>query len=245
MPISPLVLRERPRSAAALRRRIRWWAVTAVLPLALVVTPAQAETGDREKPINYSADAGDVNYQTKIGTLTGNVIITQGTLTIHADKVVLKQNPDNSMSVSAFGNPVTFHQKRDGVDEYFDGFAQRAEYDGSRQFLELFDRALLRRGQDEIRSNYITYNAATEVFKAEGREPSPSAPANGSTGARVRGVFQPKSDTLSGKGAKGAAPAAGTPAVPDPGQPAPKAGAAVGTPLTLKPAAELAPPAAK
>jgi len=234
MPLFPLAPCARP--AATVRRHAgRRRAAAALLPLALALAvPAYAEKGDREKPINYSADAGDVNYETKIGSLTGNVIITQGTLTIHADKVILKQNPDNSMSVSAFGNPITFRQKRDGVDEYFDGYAQHAEYDGAKELLELFDRALLRRGQDEIRSNYITYNAATGIFKAEGRPASPSAPTEGGPGARVRGVFQPKSDALPGKGAKDA-PAEAAKAVP-------KAGAA---PVTLKPAGELAPPAAK
>jgi len=234
-PLSPLVARASRSAAGRRRRAARRWAAAALLPLALAAFAVGAEKGDREKPINYSADTGDVNYQTKLGTLAGNVVITQGTLAIHADRIVMKQNPDNSLSVSAFGNPVTFRQKRDGVDEYFDGYAQHAEYDGAKEFLELFDRALLRRGQDEIRSNYITYNAATEVFKAEGRPASPSAPTDGGPGARVRGVFQPKSDALPAKGAKDAAPAAGQGA----------AASATTTPLALKPAGELAPPAAK
>ena len=196
---------------------------------ALSAPPARAEKADREKPINYSADTGDVNYLTKVGSLTGSVIITQGTLTIRADRMVFRQNADNSLAVSAYGNPVSFRQKRDGFDEYYEGFAQRVEYDGAKEFVELFDRALLRRGQDEIRSNYISYSAATEVFKAEGREGS--TPAADGPGPRVRGVFQPKSDTPllpKGKdaakaGDKGAPPAAPTP------------------PATLKPAGELAP----
>ena len=206
---------------------------------------AHAEKADKEKPINYSADVGDVNYQTKVGTLTGNVVVTQGTLTIHADKIVLKQNPDNSMSASAFGNPVTFRQKRDGVDEYFDGFAQHAEYDGSKEFLELFDRALLRRGQDEIRSNYITYNAATELFKAEGRPASPALPPDtANPGARVRGVFQPKSDTLPGKAADPAKGAAKD-APKDAAKAAAKGAMPDGPAVTLKPAGDLAPSPAK
>ena len=246
MSVPPIAVRAPTSAAAARRAAVRRWIATALLPLALGAVAARAETGDRQKPINYNADAGDVNYQTKIGTLTGNVIITQGTLTIHADKVVLKQNPDNSMSASAFGNPVTFRQKRDGLDEYFEGYAQHAEYDGTKQFLELFDRALLRRGQDEIRSNYITYNAATEMFKAEGRPASPSAPKEGDPGARVRGVFQPKSEAPPAKGAKDASPDAAKTAAPDAGKEAPpKAGAAGGAPLTLKPAGELAPPVSK
>src|SRR5207247_583454 len=78
----------------------------------LTAVPARAEKADREKPINYSADTGDVNYLTKVGSLAGNVIITQGTLTIRADRMVFRQNPDNSMMVTAFGNPVSFRQER-------------------------------------------------------------------------------------------------------------------------------------
>jgi lipopolysaccharide export system protein LptA len=172
-----------------------------------------AENTDRQQPINYSSDTGDVNYQTKIGSLAGNVVITQGTLTIRADRIVFRQNPDNSMSATAYGNPVSFRQKRDGSDEYFEGYAQRAEYDGTKQFLELFDRALLKRGQDEIRSSYISYNAATELFKAEGRGGGTAAADPGGVDARVRGVFQPKSDSpLPGKPKEPAATAAPAPA---------------------------------
>ena len=197
----------------------------------LTAVPARAEKADREKPINYSADNGDVNYLTKVGSLAGNVIITQGTLTIRADRMVFRQNPDNSMMVTAFGNPVSFRQKRDGFDEYYEGFAQRVEYDGAKEFVELFDRALLRRGQDEIRSNYISYSSATEIFKAEGRPgAAPTSDAAG-PGPRVRGVFQPKSDTPllpAGKDTPKASDKNATPAPPTPG-------------AKLKPAGELAP----
>jgi lipopolysaccharide export system protein LptA len=242
MPAAPSARHPGLRPPAAQSRRARRWAATLALPLVLAVPVAHAEQGDRDKPINYSADAGDVNYQTKVGSLSGNVIITQGTLTIHADKVVMKQNADNSMSVSAVGNPVTFRQKRDGSEEYYEGYAQRAEYDGAKEFLQLFDHALLRRGKDEIRSNYITYNAKTEVFKAEGRAASEAAPAEGNPGARVRGVFQPKSDAAPAKAAKGADTGAASPGADTA---APAAAPATTAPLQLKPAAELAPPAAK
>ena len=174
----------RPRAATAI--------VAAAVVLAGGARIAAAETADKEKPINWIADSADVNAETKVGTLIGNVVITQGTMAIHADRITFRQNPDNSMSATAFGNPITFRQKRDGFDEYFEGFAQRAEYDGTKQLLELFDRALLRRNQDEIRSNYISYNTATEFAKAEGRGGVIAAPETGGAGARVRGVFQPQ-----------------------------------------------------
>jgi len=204
-----------------------------VLGLA-AVAPASAEKGDRDKPINFSGDSGNADLQSRGGALTGNVIITQGTLSIRADKIVFRQNADNSLSATAYGNPVAFRQKRDGSDEYYEGYAQRIEYDGTKEFVELFDRALLKRGQDEIRSNYISYNAATELFRAEGRADT-SADAAG-PGPRVRGMFQPKSETT-GK------PKDAT----DPG----KAGAQRSTPssgdaaVSLKPAGTLGSPGAK
>ena len=208
------------------------WFATAFALVAAPATPARAEKADRDKPINYQADSGDVNYQTKLGTLVGNVIITQGTLTIHADKVILRQNPDNSMSATAYGNPLTFREKRDGVDEYYEGVAQRAEYDGQKRFLELFDRAMLRKGADEIRSNYISYNAETEFFKAEGR-PDTRPPGEGEPplGARVRGIFQPQPKDKDEKAAKGKDGNAAKEAKAPKDAKAPKAG----PPVPLKP----------
>jgi lipopolysaccharide export system protein LptA len=204
-------------------------AATLAAFVALLLSPAaHAEKADRDKPINYSADSGDVNIQSKVGTLLGKVVITQGTLTIHADKVVFRQNPDNSLSATAFGNPVTFRQKRDGVDEYYEGFAQRGEYDGSKDLLQLFDHALLKRGGDEIRSNYISYNTATELFKAEGRASSTPGSDSDGPGTRVRGVFQAKDASA----AKGEAGKATTPKPPV-------------APIPLKPANDIAPARAK
>jgi lipopolysaccharide export system protein LptA len=154
---------------------------------------AFAEKADRDKPINFSADQpAEVDFEKGVGTLRGNVVITQGTMTIRADRIDFKQNADNSLSATAYGNPLSFRQKKDDSDEYFEGYAQKAVYDGEKQTLELFDRALLRQATDEIRSNYISYNSATGVFKAEGR---PDAPGVEGPGARVRGVFQPRGES--------------------------------------------------
>jgi lipopolysaccharide export system protein LptA len=207
----------------------------ALVCLCTVGSPAWAEKADRDKPINFQGDTGGGNAETKSGELVGNVVVTQGTLSIHADRITFRQNSDNSLSATAYGNPVTFREKRDGVDEYYEGFAQRIVYDGQKRFVELFDNALLKKGSDQIRSNYISYDAATESFKAEGR-PDSGAAASGEVplGARVRGVFQPESkDAKDGKTAKGAAaePAASAPK-PNP-------------PLPLKPDDKIAPPAGK
>ena len=232
------------RVAAALRALL-----AACAAVAFVAAPAHADKADRDKPINFSADQpAEVDFERRIGTLRGNVVITQGTMTIRADRIDFKQNPDNSLSATAYGNPVSFRQKKDGSDEYFEGFAQRAVYDGQKQTLELFDRALLKQGSDEIRSNYVSYNSATGIFKAEGR---PDAPGVEGPGDRVRGVFQPRSDNPfvpggpakkdgsepaknGGEPAKDTAPPGDAKAAPKNAKSAPKA-----APLTLKPDSSL------
>ncbi|MGE5090500.1 MAG: lipopolysaccharide transport periplasmic protein LptA [Candidatus Levyibacteriota bacterium] len=205
-------------------RALAWLALAAATAWPLA---ASAEKADRDKPISFSAEQpAQVDFQKREGTLRGNVVITQGTLTIHADRIDFKQNPDNSLSATAWGNPVSFRQKKDGADEYFEGYAQRVVYDGQTQTLELFDRALLKQGSDEIRSNYVSYNAATGIFKAEGR---PDQPGVEGPGQRVRGVFQPRSDSplLPGQGPAngGTKPPATPPAAPGKDTP----------PLTLTP----------
>lgn len=180
---------------------------------------AFAEAADKGKPITFSADGAEVNYETGTGVLKGNVIITQGTITIRADRIDFKQNADNSLSATATGKPIAFRQKRDGMDAYDEGWALRAVYDGSKEQLELFDNAILKRGTDEIRSNYISYNSATELFKAEGRPATTTPAAADAPKARVQGTFQPKADSTT------------------PGTKAPDKGA----PLKLRQSGELAP----
>jgi lipopolysaccharide export system protein LptA len=181
--------------------------VACALPL-LTPCGAEAERADRDKPINFSAEQpAEVDFEKRVGTLRGNVVITQGTMTIRADKIDFKQNPDNSLSATAYGNPISFRQKKDDSDDYFEGYAQRAVYDGQKQTLELFDRALLKQGTDELRSNYISYNSATGIFKAEGR---PDAAGVEGPGSRVRGVFQPRSETPFAPKEPGAPGAKGT-----------------------------------
>ena len=209
----------------------------ALVCLCTVGSPAWAEKADRDKPINFQGDTGGGNAETKNGQLSGNVVVTQGTLSIHADRITFHQNPDNSLSATAYGNPVTLREKRDGVDEYYEGFAQRIVYDGQKRFVELFDNALLKKGSDQIRSNYISYDAATESFKAEGR-PDSGAAASGEAplGARVRGVFQPESKDAKDKDGKSAKGAAGA---PDASTPKPN------PPLPLKADDKIGPPAGK
>ena len=157
---------------------------------ALVLSPfASAEKADREKPIRYSANSLDGNEADQTVLLSGKVEVTQGTIVMRADRVVLKQQPDGSYNVSATGKPVTFRQKMDNSDEFVDAQAQRVEYLGAKDLVELYEQAWIKRGKDELRGNFLTYNSATGAFAGRGSWP-PAAQQAGD--GRISGVIQPK-----------------------------------------------------
>jgi lipopolysaccharide export system protein LptA len=173
--------------------------VAAALFLALAPGLAFGEAADRNKDIVFSSDQPfEGNLLEKKGTVKGNVVITQGTISIHADRIDFKQNADNSLTATAYGNPVSFREKKDNSDEYYEGYAQRAVYNGQKQTLELYDNALLKEGNNELRGQYVFYNNATGEYRVEG---APKGAKGGES--RVRGVFQPRNEGEAAPATKG------------------------------------------
>lgn len=157
-----------------------------VLCAALLASPVYAEKADRDKPVNLEADTVTLDDIRKISVYQGNVVLSQGTMMLRADRVQVTQNAEGLDKVTATGRPVTFRQKVEGRDEFIEGFANRIEYDGVNSQLELIGQAQLQRGSDELRGAQISYNAKTEFYKVVGQADA-TTPAG-----RVRAVIRPK-----------------------------------------------------
>ncbi|WP_083438639.1 lipopolysaccharide transport periplasmic protein LptA [Caldimonas brevitalea] len=171
-------------------RRPALWLLCAAL--AAGVTGAQAEKADRNKPLNFSADNLRYDDVKQTNVLTGNVQITKGSMVMRAARVEVRQTPDGYQSALGLGSgkPAYFRQKRDALDEFIEGEAERIEYDGKSDLLRLTGGAVIRRYRgdtvaDEVAGQVITYNNAAEVFTVDGT-------ATGTPGGRVRGVLSPK-----------------------------------------------------
>jgi lipopolysaccharide export system protein LptA len=157
---------------------------------AALVSPAIAERADREKPVNLEADRITVDDAKKIQVFEGNVQMVRGTIIIRTAKLVVTQDAEGFQKGIAYGGAgglAHFRQKREGKDEYVDGDAERIEYDGKSDKAELFIRAHVTSGLDEVRGPYISYDGMTENYIVTG---SPGAPA--SRGERVHAVIQAK-----------------------------------------------------
>lgn len=163
-------------------------AVAIALLLVSLTPGARAEKADREKPVNLEADRLVVDDAKKISTYEGNVVLSQGSLLIRADKLTVRQDARGSYEATAYGNPAHFREKREGYDEFIEGYGQRIEYNDAAKRLELFGAARMTRGQDQVRGAYISYDANTEVFRVNGALAK-------SGGGRVRAVIQPRGKT--------------------------------------------------
>lgn len=160
--------------------------------LLLAAPGVHAEKADRDKPINLEADTATVDDAKKISVYEGNVILTQGTLQIRANKLVVKEDAEGFQLGTAYGNLASFRQKREGYDEYIEGYALRIEYDQKKDLVQLFSQARMKRGQDEAHGNYISYDGKTEFFQLLGGKETATA---SNPRGRVRTVMQPKNKT--------------------------------------------------
>jgi lipopolysaccharide export system protein LptA len=167
-----------------------------VILLVLLCSNAYAEKADRDKPIELEADTVTVNDAKKTSIYTGNVILTQGTLLIRGDKLVVREDKEGFQHSTSYGNPTTFKQKREGKNEYMEGSAQRIEYDGRMDKVQLYTKAWVKRGEDIVHGDYIMYDAIAEYSEVIGGGPQAGTAAT-PTG-RVKAIIQPKNKPVSG-----------------------------------------------
>src|SRR5689334_23739199 len=106
--------------------------------------PALAARADRDKPLNIESNSMMADEAKKTATFEGKVVLTQGSLVIHAERIVVRQDSDGFQYGVATGNPATFRQKRETDGEYIDGQALRIEYDNRLDRGEFFDNPRLR-----------------------------------------------------------------------------------------------------
>jgi lipopolysaccharide export system protein LptA len=157
--------RQRSRFSAAAKH---WLQLALALCVAAASPCALAERADKDKPVNIESESVDLDDGKREGNFLGNVQLTQGTLLIKADKIVIKQDKNGFQYGIAYGKPASFRQKREGVDEYIEGFGERIEYDSKADAVQFFKNAHIKRGGDDVKGDYISYNAVTEFFQVVG-----------------------------------------------------------------------------
>jgi lipopolysaccharide export system protein LptA len=187
--------------------------VVAAAFLSLLSLSASAERADSLKQAVVNFDSLDVDEVTQTRILTGNVILTRGTLTMKSDRALVKETPEGYMNVTLTSGPgrvATFRQKRDGgPDLWVEGQAERIEYDERVELVKLFSKAIVKelengRLTNELDGAYISYDNRKEVATVR-NDPSGESKVGGGRGTLI---IAPRRAAP----APAAAPAAATPA---------------------------------
>lgn len=175
----------------------------AIILISLIaVSTAHAEKADRNKPMLLEANRVSIDDARKIQILEGDVVITKGTLVLKADRIVITEDQYGFQKGSATGGKnglARFRQKREGRDDYIEGEGERIEYNSNSEIAELFHRAWIKSGEDQIRGDYIWYDAVSEKYLVTaGDKQDSKAPTS-----RVRAIIQPKGRDLATEPAGG------------------------------------------
>lgn len=169
--------------------------VAAALGLIALALPAAAEKADRDKPTQIEANRMSADDTRRMNIFEGNVVLTKGTITVRAERIVVRQDAEGYQYTTATGKPVRFRQKQDPQNgkegAWVDGEALRIEIDDRTSKIELFDNARVTRDGDEVTGNYIFVDQRSEFFSVSA--------GKGAPGARVRAVIQPKTPTEAAK----------------------------------------------
>lgn len=191
------------RKTRLVARRITTALVALSALLAGLAAPtAHAEQADKNKPLVYSADHLSYDDLKQTTVLTGNVELTKGTIIVRGDRAEIHQDPEGYSYATATSNKglAYIRQKRDGVNEYFEGQGKRIDYDGKNDVSTLTGSAVARRLSglttpiDEVHGSVIRYDGQTGYYTAQ----SNGGTKTGTPGGRVRGMIAPTTNTSSG-----------------------------------------------
>jgi lipopolysaccharide export system protein LptA len=154
---------------------------------------AHAERADRNKPLNAEADSLRYDDAKQTSVFSGNVVITKGSILIRGAQVEVRQDASGNQFGLVTGKPGFFRQKREGVDEFIEGQAERIEYDSKADTVKFIGGAVLRRFKgaqlnDETVGSVITYNSGNDTFSVDG---GPGSRTASNPSGRVRAMFTP------------------------------------------------------
>ncbi len=134
--------------------------------LSVLTISAQAMPEDRDQPIKITADSAERSEQVEETRYTGNVVLTQGSLRIEADSLVVHNNAADL--IVATGAPATLKQTPEANKADVTASAQRIEYDRPRDQITLKQSAKIEQDGAVVTGAVINYQVAEQRVIAVG-----------------------------------------------------------------------------
>jgi len=146
---------------------------------------AFALKADRQVPANLAADRVDIDEVKRISTYSGSVHLSQGSLNLWADVVVVKRDEAGVQFIDATGKPARLKLRFDGDKADARLRAENIRYYPADGHMELTNDAYMWREGDEFSGYSITYDESDDKVVAH-------SDATGQ--GRVKAVIQPQAE---------------------------------------------------
>ena len=158
---------------------------SAPLPVRTTAAPGGAISmgaHDKNAPINVSSDNFEGDFETKVGTYTGNVVVTQADYKLRADKVRVEVVAGKPNRMTANGNVVFVSSSGTATGD-------TTIYDLGPGTVTMTGKVVLTKGKDVMRGTLLVINMNSGLAHLT---------AKGLPGGRVQSTFVPNHAT--GKG---------------------------------------------
>ena len=151
--------------------------------LLLVSSNAYSLKNDTEQPLNVVSKEQLADFNSNKASFLGNVVATQGSMELKADKAELLRNEQGELQeVIAYGKPATFKQLQDN-GKVVNSQSAIIHYLPEKNLLILIGRATIWQDNSHVNGEKIEYNTVTKQLKATN---------DNSQGGRVQSIFIPQ-----------------------------------------------------
>ncbi|MGB0449017.1 MAG: lipopolysaccharide transport periplasmic protein LptA [Porticoccaceae bacterium] len=145
--------------------------ISAALLLCMILSAAAvALPDDREKTISIESDSAERNEKTGLTVYQGNVIISQGSILIEADKITLHYQGSKISRIECTGTPASYQQKPQAEGAMLVARAEHIDYLLADNQIVLKRNAVLSRNGTIIKGDSIDYDIKNETWKAKGND---------------------------------------------------------------------------
>ena len=147
-------------SGTAMQSSIQKLRVSLLLAMGLLSAgTAAALQSDSDQPINIPSATQEADLNNNIAIFTGDVVIIQGSIEIHADRVeVYKAVPEKKQTthIIAYGKPATFHQILDD-GKPVDALGKKLAYDVDQKLINITGDGQVKQLNSQINAENLTY----------------------------------------------------------------------------------------
>ena len=142
-----------------------------------------AYESDAKKPVFLESDSAKWDEESQKSTYRGNVIVTQGSMLLTGDLLIVTSKNDKINKMVITGEKATYKQKtRSG--KIINGEAKKIEHFVDQAKIIFLNKAVLTQSNNIVKSNKIIYKTDTENISAGDKKGK----------SRVKMTLEPKKD---------------------------------------------------